>query len=93
VLAKIIVYRLADELVVRHLDEAGNQSTAAIDVKVFPKSFRRSRIEVNDPFLQRVVPAILENTPDFKVDNPDDLVASYVQINRDLRQKNPERIP
>jgi len=74
------------------IDEAGNQSTAAIDVKVFPKSFRRSRIEVNDPFLQRVVPAILENTPDFKVDNPDDLVASYVQINRDLRQKNAEQI-
>jgi len=61
-------------------------------VKVFPKSFRRSRIEVNDPFLQRVVPAILENTPDFKVDNSDDLVASYVQINRDLRQKNAEQI-
>jgi murein DD-endopeptidase MepM/ murein hydrolase activator NlpD len=74
------------------VDEAGNQSTATIDVKVFPKTFRRSRIEVNDPFLQRVVPAILENTPDFKVDHPDDLVASYVQINRDLRQKNADRI-
>jgi murein DD-endopeptidase MepM/ murein hydrolase activator NlpD len=74
------------------VDEAGNQATASIDAKVFPKTFRRSRIEVNDPFLQRVVPAILENTPDFKVEHPDDLVAAYVQINRDLRKKNAEQI-
>ena len=33
---------------------------------VRPKTFRRSRIEVSPQFLQRVVPAILENTPDLQ---------------------------
>lgn len=74
------------------VDEAGNQSTVAVDAKVFGKPLRRSRIEVSDAFVDRVVPAILENTPDFKVDNPDDHVASYLQINRSLRQKNAAQI-
>jgi murein DD-endopeptidase MepM/ murein hydrolase activator NlpD len=69
-------------------DDAGNQATAALEHRVFPKSFRRSRIEVDDAFLGRVVPSILQNSPDFKVENPGDLLASYLRINRDLRRKN-----
>jgi murein DD-endopeptidase MepM/ murein hydrolase activator NlpD len=69
-------------------DDAGNQATAALEHRVFPKQFRRSRIEVDDAFLGRVVPAILQNSPDFKVENPGDLLASYVRINRDLRRMN-----
>ena len=41
-------------------------------------------------FLQRVVPAILENTPDVKVDDPNDLVQSFLEINGELRRKNAE---
>ena len=69
-------------------DEAGNETRATFDYRVFPKQFRKSNIPVDDKFLARVVPAILENTPDFKVDNPADLVASFLRINRDLRKQN-----
>ena len=73
-------------------DEAGNRASATVDVKPFPRPFRRSRIEVSPAFLQRVVPAILENTPDFTVDNPDDLLQSFLQINGELRTRNADAI-
>lgn len=75
-------------------DEAGNTASADIPSRVFPKVFRKSRIDVPDAFLQRVVPAILEGAPDFarEVDNPDDLLAAFLKINGDLRQKNAEAI-
>jgi murein DD-endopeptidase MepM/ murein hydrolase activator NlpD len=73
-------------------DVAGNRATSPLDAKVFPKPFRRSRIEVTPQFLSRVVPAILENTPDFKVDDPNDLVQAFLKINRELRRKNAEQI-
>jgi murein DD-endopeptidase MepM/ murein hydrolase activator NlpD len=74
------------------MDDAGNQATAPLDAKVFAKRFRRSRIELSPQFLQRVVPAILENTPSFKVADPDDLVGSFLALNRDLRKQNAETI-
>ncbi|HEX6313697.1 MAG TPA: M23 family metallopeptidase [Gemmatimonadaceae bacterium] len=73
-------------------DEAGNQATAALEHRVFPKTFRRSRIVLDDAFLGKVVPAILQNSPDFTVENPGDLLASYLRINRDLRRENDARI-
>jgi hypothetical protein len=45
-------------------DELGNESAGSFDYRVFPKSFRKSRIEVDDNFLARVVPAILQNSPE-----------------------------
>ena len=73
-------------------DLAGNQATAPFETRVFPKKFRRSRIELTPQFLQRVVPAILENTSSFTVQNPKDLVESFLAINRDLRRENAETI-
>jgi murein DD-endopeptidase MepM/ murein hydrolase activator NlpD len=69
-------------------DVAGNQATAAFEYRVFPKPFRNSKIELPDAFLQRVVPAILDQTPSLKVDNPSDLLGSFLTINRDLRSEN-----
>jgi len=69
-------------------DAAGNESTATFDTRVFPKQFRTSTIALDEGFLQRVVPAILEQTPDLQVANPSDLVAGYLAINRDLRARN-----
>ena len=60
--------------------------------KVTPKQFRKSTIPLDDPFLQKVVPAILQNTPDLKVTDANDLLASYLVINRDLRQQNNDTI-
>ncbi len=75
-------------------DAAGNTASVPLDFRAFPKVFRRSRIEVADAFLKRVVPAILENTPDFAKDvaDPNDLVAAFLKINGDLRRKNAETI-
>jgi murein DD-endopeptidase MepM/ murein hydrolase activator NlpD len=71
-------------------DEAGNTARADFDHRVFPKPFRRSRIEVDDSFVGRVVPAILERTPDLKPDGDD--IAKFLVINRDLRRQNAETI-
>jgi murein DD-endopeptidase MepM/ murein hydrolase activator NlpD len=73
-------------------DDVGNESHAGFDFRVFPKVFRKSRIEIDDRFLSRVVPAILQNTPELKVENPGDLPASFLRINRDLRRDNNARI-
>jgi murein DD-endopeptidase MepM/ murein hydrolase activator NlpD len=73
-------------------DEGGNEATAVLEKRVFPKNFRRSRIPVDDEFLGKVVAPILQNSPEFKVDNPGDLLASYLRINRDLRRKNDSSI-
>lgn len=75
-------------------DVAGNTATAPITSRVFPKVFRRSRIEVSDSFLQRVVPAILQNTPSFSAEagSPEELVSAYVKINSEMRQQNADLI-
>ncbi|HEX6992671.1 MAG TPA: M23 family metallopeptidase [Gammaproteobacteria bacterium] len=73
-------------------DAYGNESTAAFDYRVFPKEFRQSRINLDDGFLSRVVPAILQNSPELDVDDPSDLLGSYLRINRDLRRMNNEAI-
>lgn len=69
-------------------DDIGNESRAPFDHRVFPKAFRKSRIAVDDRFLAKVVPSILQNSPELKVKDPSDLVGSYLQINRELRRQN-----
>src|SRR5262249_43598806 len=54
-------------------DSIGNESNSGFDYRVFPKQFRSSRIEVDDSFLARVVPPILQNSTELQVDNPSDL--------------------
>ncbi len=73
-------------------DDLGNEGAASFDYRVIPKKFRDSRIPIDDRFLGKVVPAILQNSPELKVPNPSDLVASFLAINRDLRRQNNETI-
>jgi murein DD-endopeptidase MepM/ murein hydrolase activator NlpD len=73
-------------------DTAGNEGRATFEYRVFPKPFKKSRIEITDAFLQRVVPGILEHTPDLKVENPADLVGSFLAINGTLRRQNADAI-
>ena len=61
-------------------------------MKVFPKPFRKSRIDVDDAFLGKVVPPILSATPTLKVADPANLLESYLTINRDLRKENARTI-
>jgi murein DD-endopeptidase MepM/ murein hydrolase activator NlpD len=72
-------------------DEAGNEARAAFSYRVFPKPFRKSRIEITDPLLQRIVPSILEQTPELDAD-PDDLLGAFLQINGPLRHMNADTI-
>jgi murein DD-endopeptidase MepM/ murein hydrolase activator NlpD len=73
-------------------DAVGNESRASFDYRVFPKKFRDSRIALDDRFLTRVVPAILDKSMDLKVDNPSDFLGSFLRINSDLRHANNDTI-
>jgi hypothetical protein len=68
-------------------DEAGNQSLAPLDHKVLPKAYSSSRIEVDDQFLQRVVPAIAATASEETIPT-DNVLAGFLQINGPLRRKN-----
>jgi murein DD-endopeptidase MepM/ murein hydrolase activator NlpD len=71
-------------------DEAGNSARADFDFRVFPKPFKRSRIKLEDTFLNRVVPAILEGTSEIKPEG--DTLAKFLAINGDLRRRNAAKI-
>src|SRR5204863_7296597 len=51
-------------------DEAGNEVTTRFIDNVFPKPQKRSRIELDDRFIGRVVPEILEHSPELKIAPP-----------------------
>ena len=71
-------------------DEAGNTARADFDFRTFPKAFKHSRIPLDDKFLDRVVPAILEGTTEIKPEG--DNLAKFLVINGDLRKKNAAKI-
>ena len=71
-------------------DEAGNAARADFDRMTFPKPFKKSRIELDDTFLNRVIPAILETTTD--VNPQGDILQKFLSVNGDLRRKNAEKI-
>ena len=62
-------------------DPAGNEALSALDHQVFPKPYSRSRIEIDDRFMARVVPAIASNSPQEKIptDDPLDREVPYDQ--------------
>jgi murein DD-endopeptidase MepM/ murein hydrolase activator NlpD len=71
-------------------DEAGNSARADFDYRAFPKPFKRSRIELDERFLDRVVPAILEGTTEVKPEGSS--LDKFLVINGELRRKNAEKI-
>lgn len=73
-------------------DGVGNEASGSFDFRVFPKQFRKSTISLDDRFLARVVPPILQNSTELQVDDPSNLLAAYLAINRDLRRMNNETI-
>jgi len=75
-------------------DEAGNSAKVTFVDNVFEKPFKRSRIELEDRFLQRVVPEIIERAPELNIatDTGDDLVPAFLKVNGQLRQMNADRI-
>jgi murein DD-endopeptidase MepM/ murein hydrolase activator NlpD len=75
-------------------DDAGNQAHASFDYRVFPKKFSRGRIELTAAFLQRVVPEILEHSPELKISVADgeSYLPAFLKVNNDLRRANAETI-
>jgi murein DD-endopeptidase MepM/ murein hydrolase activator NlpD len=77
-------------------DEGGNSTKADFVDDVFPKPFRKSRIEIDDKFINRVVPAILEHSPELKQTPPaessPEMLAAFLRINGELRQLNAQEI-
>lgn len=71
-------------------DEAGNTARADFEHRVFPRSMRRSRIELPDAFINRVVPPILEHAPDLKAEGS--TIDQFLKINGELRRQNTEQI-
>jgi murein DD-endopeptidase MepM/ murein hydrolase activator NlpD len=71
-------------------DSVGNEGGAQFEHRVFPKTFRRSRISLDDSFLARVVPPILEQAPDLDLPtaSSEELLAAYLKVNGDLRKIN-----
>jgi murein DD-endopeptidase MepM/ murein hydrolase activator NlpD len=72
-------------------DPGGNEATSEVDHRPFARPFAKSRIDVDDRFLQRVVPAIAQNTPGAGIDTSD-LLQGFLRINNDLRRQNNETI-
>jgi hypothetical protein len=68
-------------------DVAGNEVLAPLDHMVFPKAYQKSRIQIDDRFIGRVVPAIAATSPAENIETTD-LLKGFLQINRDLRRKN-----
>jgi murein DD-endopeptidase MepM/ murein hydrolase activator NlpD len=76
-------------------DEADNQARATFVDNVFEKPFKHSRIELDDPFLNRIVPEILEHSPELKIAPPragDDMLPAFLKINGELRRINGDEI-
>jgi murein DD-endopeptidase MepM/ murein hydrolase activator NlpD len=71
-------------------DEAGNSARADFDRLTFPKPFKKSRIELPDSFLDRVVPQILETTTEVNPQGSN--LEKFLVLNGELRRKNAEKI-
>ena len=81
-----VPYDLGDTSKVRLTaeDEVGNSASATMIDKFFPSPLHRDTIPLDDAFLGKVVPSILSQTPELT--DKGDLLANYLQINRDLRK-------
>jgi murein DD-endopeptidase MepM/ murein hydrolase activator NlpD len=77
-------------------DEAGNQAKANIADNVFPKKFKKSRIDIDDAFMNRVVPEILEHSPELKMTAPaqdsPEMLPAFLRVNGELRRINAQQI-
>ena len=77
-------------------DEAGNQAKATFVDNVFEKPFKKSRIEIDDKFINRVVPDIIEHSPELKMTAPaqdsPEMLAAFLRVNGELRTINAGQI-
>jgi|tagenome__1003787_1003787.scaffolds.fasta_scaffold20822499_2 murein DD-endopeptidase MepM/ murein hydrolase activator NlpD len=77
-------------------DEAGNQAKATFVDNVFEKPFKKSRIEIDDRFMNKTVPDIVEHSPELKMSPPaqdsPEMLPAFLRVNGELRKINAEEI-
>ena len=73
-------------------DDAGNEATASFIDNVFEKPQKKSRIEIDDRFIDRVAPEIRENSPALKIPDGASNLDVFLKENGELRQMNAEKI-
>lgn len=71
-------------------DTVGNASRVEFIDRFTPRPPRHDTIVVDDPFMERVVPAILSQTPD--IEDRGNLLENYLMINGELRAQNDETL-
>jgi murein DD-endopeptidase MepM/ murein hydrolase activator NlpD len=71
-------------------DEVGNRAEAGFIDKFMPRPMTTDTILVTDPFMNKVVPEILSQSPE--VADQGDLLKNYIEINRNLRKKNAQTL-
>lgn len=81
-----VPYDLSDGAQVKLVaeDEVGNRSRASFVDKFYPSPLHRDTIKLDDAFLEKVVPPIMQQNPDVK--DKGSVLDNYIEINRDLRQ-------
>jgi len=70
--------------------DAGDEALATFTYRVFPKKFHSDTIALTDPFMNRIVPPILSQTPE--IQDQGSLLKNYLEINGHLRQIDSERL-
>ena len=71
-------------------DDVGNETGVAFIDKFFPRPLQRDTIQLNDAFMNKVVPEIMSQTP--ALEDKGSLLENYLQINRDLRKTDNARL-
>src|SRR4029079_14885006 len=75
--------------------ETGMGARVRFTDNVSPKLQKKSRIELDDRFVGRVVPEILEHSPELKIAPPPpgtDMITAFLTINGELRRINAGQI-
>jgi murein DD-endopeptidase MepM/ murein hydrolase activator NlpD len=83
-----VAYDMSDASNVKLLaaDDAGNEAQAGFIDKFTPRRPIEATINLSDAFLNKVVPAIMSQTPETK--DAGGLLENFLSINRDLRKAN-----
>jgi murein DD-endopeptidase MepM/ murein hydrolase activator NlpD len=87
-----IPYDLTDPAQIRVVaqDALGNEAQVRFVERWTPRRIGESTIQLTDPFLQKAVPEIASHTPELGA--TDDMLATYLKINGELRRKNSEQL-
>ncbi|HEV2350628.1 MAG TPA: M23 family metallopeptidase [Terriglobia bacterium] len=71
-------------------DDAGNETVSPFTYEVFPKKFHSDTINLTDDFLNRVVPAIMSQTPELT--DQGSLLKNFLQENGHLREVEAQQL-